>query len=515
MALALEATYVTPMGKTTRTKRLSALDATFLDAETESSPLGIGALCMMGPGTLVGTDGSLDIAAIRARFAAATIQLPRYRQVIARTAVLGHPMWIDDVRFSLDYHVRHTRLPLPGDERQLHRLAARLLSQRLDRSRPMWLAWCVEGLANGGFALIIHAHHCLTDGAGGVGLLTALMQATPTQQVPSVPDWHAHPAPTRWSLLRDELAHRRAATMRIASSALGVFRKHHPRDAARAQQTTTASGSDVAQTDAHSTLPMVRQAIVGMGSIARAALRPRAVTPLTPAHIGAFRRFDTAMLSLADVSATAKALGCTVNDVVLTVVSGVLREFLQHRGVAPEPNGPLRALVPVNVRSRDGNDAGNQLALLLAELPTHLPTAHERLSAVRTHTQRLKQASGQVAGAALAVAVADAAASSMLRVGFWAAMRWRAFDVLVTNVRGPEVCLYLGDAPLLAAFPMVPLYERQAIGIGVFSYASVLHIGLDAEWALVPELHQLAVAFAQAFADVRALAMHSSVRNVW
>ncbi len=483
-------------------ERLSALDATFLEVETRESPMGIGAICIFAGGTLVAADGSIDTARLRAHIAHAIAQLPRYRHRLALTPLIGQPVWIDDDRFNLDFHVRCTRLPAPGDQRQLQRLAARLFSQQIDRDHPLWELYCVEGLTEQRFAIIAKVHHCMADGAAGVGLLSALLQPIASAQQPKAPPvWQPRPVPSGRDLIRAEVRHRNGRTwnfVRMATSG----QQSNPHAAVHGANAEPASSSRKGQGKSPA-----RAVANGMYDILRAGLQRRTQTPLTPSCIGGARRFDTARISLAEVRTVAHSLGGTVNDVVLTLVAGALRSFLMQRGLDPAAIGALRAMIPVNLRTHGGTGGGgNQLAMLLTELPIHQADPLVRHQLVRAATERLKHQSDQIAASAFFTAVADAAATSMLSKVFHLAVRLRAFDVVVTNVRGPREKLFLGDAEMTALYPMVPLYERQAIGVAVFGYAGVLHVGLSAAWDLVPDLHDVALEFEREIVGLRTAA---------
>lgn len=482
-------------------ERLSALDATFLEVETRESPMGIGAVCIFDAGTMLRSDGSFDVPRLRAHVDRAIASLPRYRQRIVHTPLIGQPVWIDDTNFNLDFHLRYTRLPAPGDERQLQRLAARLFSQPIDRDHPLWELWCVEGLTHQRFAIIGKVHHCMADGAAGVGLLTALLRPTATAITPEPPPpWQPHATPQAAAMLRNEIAHRNHQTFGMVRTLARAMTQAVAGPAAPSP--STPKRNPAGTRPAHAVAN-------GIYDILRAALHRRTRTPLTPDRIGGARRFDIARIALADVKAVAAMLGGTINDVVLTLVAGVLREFLAQRGMDPTTIGALRAMIPVNLRAPGGEQGGNQLAMLLTELPIHEANPRVRHRLVREATERLKHQSDQIAASAFVTSIADAAATGVLSKIFHAAVRLRSFDVVVTNVRGPSDALFLGDAPMRALYPMVPLYERQAIGVAVFSYAGTLHIGLSAAWDLVPDLHDVALQFERCLDELRGAASAS------
>ena len=303
--------------------RLSAIDASFLAQERANSHMHVGAVLIFdGPAP----DYDEFLRHIRSRLHL----VPRYRQKLAFPPLeTGRPVWVDDQRFNLEYHVRHTALPKPGTEEQLRALAARIHSQRLDRAKPLWETWLVQGLEHGRFALISKSHHALVDGISGVDLLTVLFDPTPTPQFAPHPD--------------------RAWTAAGEPSSLGLALRG-VRGLARLPFDMTAS---VLSAAAHpgQALDNARVALEGIGEVAWAALNPAPDTPLN-VPIGPHRRLAFVRNELADFKRVKDALGGTVNDVVLTVVAGGLRAWLRSRGVRTE-GLELRALVPVSIRAHD------------------------------------------------------------------------------------------------------------------------------------------------------------------
>jgi diacylglycerol O-acyltransferase / wax synthase len=488
-------------------ERLSALDATFLEVETRASPMGIGAVCIFEAGTMLGPHGNLAIERVRAHIAAAIEKLPRYRQRIAHTPLLGHPVWIEDEAFNLDFHIRHVRLPHPGDDRQLLRLAGRLFSQQMDRTHPLWELWCVDGLApvpatdhgpadGGRFAIIAKVHHCMSDGVAVVGLLQALLgdAANPAEpKIAAHAPWQSAYTPTPAELLLGEIHHRNRHTL----SLLGYGRRKNENGARSKKRSRVAKAASNARAIAG-----------GIVEILRAVVQRRTRTPLTPNHISAFRRFDTLQVPLADAKRVSSALGGTINDVMLAIVTSSLRSFLLHRGVAPTTMGPLRAMIPVDLREGAQAD-GNKLGMVLVDLPIHEIDPRRRYQGVRDAMEHLKHHSNQIAATSFVTAVANAASPRVLSKIFHLAIQMRSFDVVVTNVRGPGQPMYLGDAKLAALYPMVPLYERQAVGVAIFSYDGTLHLGISAAWDLVPDLHDLVMELPLAMAELTDLIRRS------
>jgi WS/DGAT/MGAT family acyltransferase len=446
-------------------ERLSALDDSFLELEDASSHMHIGAVAIFEAGPLRTVDGGIDVDRIRASVEAGMHRIPRYRQRLERVPLLQHPVWVDDARFNLDYHLRHTHLPQPGDVRQLKRLAARIMSQQLDRGKPLWELWIVEGVQPDHFALITKVHHCMIDGVGSVELTGSVMQATADAPPrAAAPRWVPRPAPSPAALLASELGHRAWAPI----AALGAVRRavSDPRAAAAAAR-EVASG--------------VAEAIVP-------ALRPASPTPFN-VHIGPHRRFDWATTPM-DTIRGIRQLGGTLNDVVLAVLAGALRRFLHRRGLDP---GTLdfRVMMPVNVRSADTRHAlGNQVTMLLARLPLDEAAPRARLDRVIVETGRAKR-SHQGLGVQTIEELSDWTSPTLLVQFGRLTAASRPFNMIVTNVPGPPCASYMLGARMTSCFPLVPLYQNQALGVALFSYDGRLHWGFNADWDALPDLHDL------------------------
>lgn len=462
-------------------ERLTALDASFLEIETPRSSMAVGAVCVFAGGDLVGDDGAVDAERLRGYVAAAVARVPRYRQRMVRVPGLGQPVWVDDDRFVLDFHVRHTRLPAPGDDAQLEALAGRLFSQRLDRDHPLWELWIVEGLRDRRFALISKIHHAMVDGVAGADLLAQLLRLAPDTALPAAPPaWSPRPPPGRMELVRAEIDHHnrrvvdglRRARERLRAGAMGELRA-----AAR-----------------------------GLADVVWTGVHPAPATRLNPRHIGPYRRFRTVRFDMGAIRRVRSALGGTINDVVLATVAGGLRRYLVRHADDPTARGALRALMPVNVRRGGDRAGGNRVAMLLVELPVDEGAPERRLARVSAESKRLRGESGQVAGVTMFEELADAVATSLVTNVFRLAARLRAFNVTVTNVPGPPVPLYLLGARLEAIYPLVPLFESQAVGIALFSYAGSLDVGVATCWHTVPDADDLIADLRASFAELEACA---------
>jgi WS/DGAT/MGAT family acyltransferase len=449
--------------------RLSALDATFLAIEDENVHMHVGAVAIFDARPLAAPHGGLDFARIRALAGPALARSQRFRQRLAQVPLLGHPVWI-----------------APGDERQLKRLAGRLLSQKLDLHKPLWELWFVEGLEGERCAVVSKIHHCLVDGISGVDLMGMLMRTVPESGAGGgeAPRWLPRPAPGPARLLGEELARR--AGLPLAALRAGSHALREPRR----------------------TLEDARDAALAVQEILDPGLNAASPTPLN-GPIGPHRRFDWTQLDLDAVKEVKRRLGGTVNDVVLATVAGAMRTFLARRGVAVD-DLDFRAQVPVNVRDpRERGKLGNRVATLVARLPVQEPDPRRRYGEVLHTTSELKH-SRQVRGGELLEALGDWTAKELLAGIVRVTARGLAFNMTVTNVPGPQVEAYLLEAPMRAIYPVVPLFPSQGAGIALFSYHGTLFWGFHACWDAVPDLHDLVLAVEAEFETLRKLAQEAA-----
>ncbi len=463
--------------------RLSSLDRAFLTIESGPLHMHVGAVAIFEGGALVGPDGALDAFTIRNAIAESLGAIPRFRERVRFFPLLG-TVWSPDPDFDLDFHVRHTAIPRPGRLDQLHALAGRVFSQRLDRERPLWEMWLVEGLEGGRFAIIAKAHHAMLDGVAGMGLLAALFSLEPaTISRASVP-------PAR--VEEPSAGHYVAALFRRRVEELPILRK-------RLVELATTGRSQV-RTAIEGGLEMAKSALGSFGEA-----RP---TPLNPQAIGPHRSFAGVSLSLDDLKRARRALGCTLNDVALAVVTGALRRLLESRGVDPSEVGELRALVPVNLRPRDGaaHAGGNHVAMLIAHLPVDEPDPKKRVARIAAHTATLKGQSHEIEAAELVEELADLGPESLIGLVFDAALHLLPFHVIVTNVPGPPVPLYMGPSRLERLYPLVPLFARQSLGIALVTYDGGLYVGLNADRRSVQDLDTFVRAIEDAAREIAALA---------
>jgi len=452
-------------------ERLSALDATFLDVEAKTAPMHVGAALLFDAKPLTLEHGGLDIERLSRYTEAALDAIPRYRQRIEWVPGLSHPVWVDDERFNMHFHLRHTRLPMPGDERSLKRLVGRLFSQHLDRSRPLWEFWVVEGVENDMFALVVKVHHCMVDGVAGVELLQALLQIMPNAEERKPKEWKPRPVPGRVELLRSELKHRVDGLRELTHF-----------------------------------MPRVRDNFQGVRRLLTSGMKPAPKTLFTERDISPYRRFDWTSLRLDDVKAVKNALGGTINDVVVATTTGAVRRFLIRRNENVDAIEGFRTMLPVNTRKASGPSGGNHVAMLLADLPVSEPDPTERLKKVIAITTQLKKESNQTGGAELIEEIADLTTKRIVSELYRAAMQLRTYNLVITNVPGPPIPLYLLSAQMKAIFPMVPLMRNQNLGIALFSYNGGLHWGFNADWESFPDVHEFVEDLETSFAEYKELA---------
>jgi len=467
-------------------ERLGALDASFLGIEDESCHMHVGGVLIFDIGPLRAPGGGVDIDRIRKSIHARLHLVPRFRQRLAQIPYEGIPIWVDDDRFRLAYHVRHTALPHPGDERVLKRLVGRIMSQPLDRKRPLWEMWVVEGLEGDRFALISKTHHCMIDGISGADLMSVIMSPYPEPSALTPEPWKPRPQPTTARLLFDE-------TLRRAAQPPAVFRAVY--DTVR---------------DPETKLREVADAAAGIVEAFAPALSPVSQTPLN-VEVGPHRRFDWTEMKVADLKAVKNVLGGTLNDVVLATVSGALRTFFTQRGLDPNELD-IRAMVPVSVRSNDQRGhLGNRVTQLTAPLPVKLSDPVERLHAVRETTAGLKE-SRQALGGEVLTAISEWTVPNLLVQAVRLSSRSRPYNLIVTNVPGPQIPLYLEGAPMRTSYPVVPLFANLALVVGLFSYNGGLYWGFNADWEQIPDLHDFIIAIEDSFHELQHAAQASTSR---
>lgn len=457
-------------------ERLTAADEAFLDLEGSATPMHVGAVCLYDLAPLRTAQGGLDFPRLLRQIEAALPAVPRFRQRLSTIPLFGRPVWVDDEHFNLRYHVRHTAVPRPGDVRQVKRVAGRILSQPLNRIRPLWEMWFIEGLAGERFAVVIKAHHCMIDGIAGADLLAALMAVDPEETARSVDaPWRPRRHPSSFELLADEIG-RRAALVPAALRA-GRELLVRPREALRAA------------------------ADVGAGLVELAGVRPVSPSPIN-VPIGPHRRFDWTRMDLAAMREVGHRFGATLNDVALAIVTGALRSTWRRQGRTVD-GMDCRALVSVSLRAAPERGAlGNRVATLLAGLPMDETDPVRRLQRV-AETMRVAKASHQVLATEVLEEVSDWTFASLLVGLARLAVRTHAYTIDVTNVPGPPVPLYLLGAELREVYALTPLVDDQALALALFSYNGGMHWGFNADWEAVAELHQFVQTIEAEFATLQ------------
>jgi diacylglycerol O-acyltransferase / wax synthase len=461
-------------------ERLTALDSSFLLLESPHTPLHVASSITLEAGPLRTTDGGIDADAVKRLVAAELHRIPRYRQKLAWIPFTQRPVWIDDDRFNLDYHVRHTSLPRPGDERQLKRLSARIMEQSLDPSRPLWEMWVVEGLDHDRFAVISKVHHCMIDGMSGVDLLKILLSPFPEHQPAEPHRFIARRPPSPFELWRDEMLRR----VRL------------PFDAVRSVQAFVTEADDVRREIGS----RVRALAATVGTSMR-------VAPTTPFNhpVGPHRRFDWLVMALDDIKQIRQGLGGSINDVVLTVVTGAVQRYLERHQHSPG-RIDFRVMTPVSVRTNDQRGAlGNRVSAWFLDLPIGEPDPREQLARIRAQSHHLKETK-QAVGAALITEMAEWGSSTLLALGARNVTRMLPFNLVVTNVPGPQFPIYMLGARMLDSFPLVPLVDNLGLGIALMSYDGRLCWGFNADYDLLPDLHAFVQAVQDAFEELRQLA---------
>ena len=435
--------------------RLSPLDQTFLLLERDGQPMHIGGLMVFeGPAPAyedlcAHLDSRLD-------------QVPRYRQRIQTVPLnIGQPIWVDDENFELEFHVRHTAVPKPGKAEQLQRLAGRLLSQRLDLDRPLWEIWLVEGLAKGRWALINKAHHAMIDGLSGHDIMEVILDPDPEGRETPPSSWEPEPAPGTVGLVTDAVVD---SVMRPGEHLTRIVsRVSHPREFAE------------------------HMAVRAVGSTSVGSRLLSTETTLGGA-IGQHRRWGWVEGDLDTIKAVKNAFGGTVNDVILTAVTGGFRELLASRGIDMRPL-QIQSMIPVSMRMPGDSTGGNQVSAMFAQLPIGVDDPVERLHAMTRQMDRVKK-SGTPLTVDSIIGLADFVPPMLFATAGRVAanVNLRAFDTVTTNVPGPQIPLYLLGRELQTLIPFVPLGPGVRISTAIVSYNGTINFGVTADYDSVRDL---------------------------
>ena len=451
--------------------RLSALDASFLYLENPTTPMHVGSVGVFRrPRT--GFDYDRLVQLIEQRLAL----VPRYRQKVVHVpGRLARPVWVDDADFDITYHVRRSALPKPGSDAALHELVARLMSRPLDHTRPLWEIYLVEGLSKSRAAIITKTHNAVVDGISAVDIGQVILDVSPTPNARQEDLWMPRPEPSGLQLVLDAVAE----VVQQPGELIENVRS--------------------AANDAAVTVRKVGGALYALASAVRTAATPAPGSPLN-VQITTQRRFAVARTRLDDYRAVRRHHDSTVNDVILAVISGALREWLLSRGEAVSRRTTIRALVPLSVRGTEPGAASstaelmsNMVSASLVDLPVGEPNPAVRLHHI-SHAMRAHKESGQSVAADALVRLSGFAPPTLHALGARAANSFsrHIFNVVVTNVPGPQVTLYAAGAKMVEMYPVVPLAKGQALSIGVTSYDGGVNFGLNADRDAMPDVDVLA-----------------------
>jgi diacylglycerol O-acyltransferase / wax synthase len=447
-------------------ERLSGLDASFLHMERAGAHMHVAS-------TIIFEGDPPSHEELRDHIDSRLHLVPRFRQKLRLVPFgQGRPVWVDDPHLNLNYHVRQTALPAPGSEEQLRNLAARIFSQQLDRTKPLWELWLIEGLEGDRFAIVGKSHHALVDGISGVDITTVLFDLDELDSSPvRAPKWAPRPEPTDLDLLREALHERLTSPREIARGVRAALRGP-------------------------------RQVLRGIGAAGK-FLETGLSAPHTPfnAEIGPHRRLAFVRADLGEFKRVKDKHGGTVNDVILSVVTGALGNYLRARGRDTE-GLELRAMVPVSVRAETERGAlGNRISAMMAPLPVWCQDPVERLRLVSDTMGDLKS-SDQAVGAEILTRLSDFAPPTIASQAARLQPAQRFFNLVVTNVPGPQFPLYVLGRRMEAIFPMVPLARRQALCVGIMSYNGQLNFGLVGDYDAMADLNSFALDLEGATAEI-------------
>jgi diacylglycerol O-acyltransferase len=452
-------------------ERLSGLDTSFLHLERSGAHMHVAS-------TSIFEGEAPTHAEFRDHIASRLHLVPRFRQKLRFVPLdQSRPVWIDDPHLNLDYHVRQTALPAPGSDEQLRNLAARIFSQQLDRSKPLWELWLVEGLSGDRFAIIGKSHHALVDGVSGVDITTVLfdLDPEPAGAPEKAPPWLAQPEPSDVQLLTEAWRERLTSPKEIYRGFRAALRGP-------------------------------RQVLKGVGATSKMVSAGMAAPhSVFNAEIGPHRRFQMTQTDLADLKRVKDAHGGTVNDVILSIVAGGIGRYLRARGHNTE-GLELRAMVPVSVRTDEEHGAlGNRISAMMAPLPVWCEDPVERLRLMTAEMGDLKT-SGQAVGAEILTKLTDFAPSTIASQAARLQPAQRFFNLVVTNVPGPQFPLYVLGRKMESIFPMVPLARRQALCVGIMSYNGQVNFGLIGDYDTMADLDSFALDLEAATQEVIATA---------
>jgi diacylglycerol O-acyltransferase len=435
----------------------------------------VGGLAILDPSTAPG--GKLRFDDVVRVVSSRLHLVPRFRRkVVVPPLGAGRPAWVDDAGFDIAFHMRKAALPSPGGRGDLTEFVQRVLSRPLDRTKPLWECYVIEGMEEGLSAILTKVHHSMVDGISGMDLATAVFDFSPEPQVLTPSPWEPEPEPRRLDLFVDSV----------------IEQLTHPaRGLADLTERALAAPARVAGE--------VASLLSGIGEVLGAGLAPP--SPFNR-RIGPNRRFavtDAPVQTFKDVK---RALRATVNDVVLATVAGALRQLLRHRG-EPTKGRTLRAMVPISVRTKDERHAlGNRVSSIFVELPVGPMGAKRRLAVIRESTRNLKE-SNQALGAEFLMNIGTWAPPTIHALAARLAARSRVMNLVVSNVPGPQMPMYIAGARLLAHYPTMPLAETMGLSIAVTSLAGTMGFGLTGDWDTLPDIEVLAQGIDESLAELR------------
>jgi WS/DGAT/MGAT family acyltransferase len=431
-------------------------------------------------GPLATRDGGVAVDRVRAHVASRLHLIPRYRQRLLLVPLVNDAVWVDDPDFDLDNHVRRASLPCPGSDEQLRARCAEILEEPLNRTRPLWESWIIEGLAGGRFALLTKVHHCMVDGVGGVELLGVLLDAMASNEPLKIPSWRPRPTPGGGELVRDTMLRRGQQLLDLGRGLRPAL--SDPRRSARA----------------------IGDGISALWSLVTSGIQRPQATPFN-GRVGPYRRTAWLSMNLDVVKALGRKLGGTVNDVALATVAGGLRRTLERRQEGAK-DLTLKVAVPMNVRTTaQCGELGNRVSVMFVRLPLDASDPAAQLRMVRDATARIK-GNGHSSAVGLLIQAAEWTSGNLLHLAVRLISSASFYNLVVTNIPGPPLPFFLLGARMVASYPHVPLFESQGLGIAILSYAGNLYWGLTADPDLMPDLDDLAADIFAAFGELREIA---------
>jgi WS/DGAT/MGAT family acyltransferase len=456
-------------------QRLGPQDASFLYLETPSVHQHVGGLAILDPSTR--PDGRLRYENLVEVIGSRLHLAPRFRQKVMFPPLnVARPVWVDDVDFDLSFHIRRAALPAPGGRRELIDYIQRVISRPLDRTKPLWESYLIEGMEGGMTSILTKVHHCMVDGLSAIDIATVVFDFTPEPQVLDPPVWEPEPEPAAMELLREAV----------------VEQVTHPVQAAAERIQWAVSAPTRAFRQVAHTLEGLRD-VLGGGVLA----------PHSPFNqqVGPNRRFAMMEAPVQAFKDVKDELGGTVNDVILATVAGALHRLLRYRG-EPTRSRTLRAMVPVSVRTKDEKGAlGNRVSSIFVDMPIGPMSAKKRLAVIRETTKNLKE-SKQAVGAEFLMNIGMLAPPTIHGMAARLAARSRVINLVVSNVPGPQVPMYIAGARLVAQYPVMPIAENMGLSIACTSLAGTMAFGITADWDTLTDIEFLAAALDEAVAEL-------------